>query len=50
MKQYTAEVYAQKSITVSAKNKNEARKKITKKFKKNPGKLEFDIEEGSGWY
>lgn len=47
MKRYQIEVYAQKTIVVSARNKAEARKKARIKFLKNPGRLDMeDIREG----
>lgn len=50
MKRYQCEVYAQRTIHVSAKNKREARVKARKRFKKNPGIYEIDVEEDSGFF
>ena len=47
MKMYEIEVYAQKTIVVSASNEVDARKKARIKFLKNPGRLDMeDIREG----
>lgn len=47
MKRYQIEVYAQKTIVVSARNVREAKQKAKAKFLKNPGRLDMDdIREG----
>ena len=49
MKRYYSQVLANQDVWVMAKNKREARKKIIAKFKRNPGKLELNIEEAWEW-